>query len=83
MRAGDSSHPSGAAVVANGISNSELHETWQRLAGFFEGNGNVGLEVTRHVLRFKLRFSYTCKPQVQTVHDLLTSVSVMNRLYLA
>ena len=47
---------------------SERYDSWEQVGGYFDGDGNVGLEVVKYVLRFKLRFSDTWKPQVETVH---------------
>ncbi|HYA56728.1 MAG TPA: hypothetical protein VED22_08040 [Nitrososphaerales archaeon] len=41
------------------------------MAGYFDGDGNVGTEVVRYVLKFKLRFSDTWKAQVLTVKSFL------------
>jgi hypothetical protein len=37
------------------------------VGGYFDGDGNVGIEVVKYVLRFKLRFSDTWKPQIEAV----------------
>jgi hypothetical protein len=49
----------------------ERYETWQQLGGYFDGDGNVGLEVVKYVLRFKLRFSDTWRPQIAAIKSFL------------
>ena len=41
------------------------------MAGYFDGDGNVGVEVVKYVLKFKLRFSDTWKAQVLTIKSFL------------
>ena len=49
----------------------EQYTTWQQVGGYFDGDGNVGLEVVRYVLRFRLRFSDTWEPQVITIKSFM------------
>jgi hypothetical protein len=51
----------------------ERYETWQQLGGYFDGDGNVGVEVVKYVLRFKLRFSDTWRPQIAAIKSFLNS----------
>ncbi len=51
----------------------EIYETWQQLGGYFDGDGNVGVEVVKYVLRFKLRFSDTWRPQIAAIKSFLNS----------
>ena len=46
---------------------SGQYTSWEQVAGYFDGDGNVGVEVVKYVLKFKLRFSDTWKPQVLTI----------------
>jgi len=43
------------------------YSSWKQVAGYFDGDGNVGLEVVKRVLRFKLRFVDTWRPQIQSI----------------
>jgi hypothetical protein len=52
------------------------YTTWQQLSGYFDGDGNVGLEVVRYVLRFRLRFSDTWRPQIETVKSFLNERNI-------
>lgn len=47
----------------------EQYRSWRQVGGYFDGDGNVGLEVVKYVLRFKLRFSDTWRPQIETVQS--------------
>jgi hypothetical protein len=50
---------------------SEQYFSWKQISGYFDGDGNVGVEVVRYVLKFKLRFSDTWRPQIETVRSFL------------
>jgi len=62
------------------VTSSELetppYHSWRQVAGYFDGDGNVGLEVVKRALRFKLRYVDTWKPQIVSIaiflerHDL-------------
>jgi hypothetical protein len=43
------------------------YSSWRQTTGYFDGDGNVGVEVVRWVLRFKLRFVDTLKPQIESL----------------
>jgi hypothetical protein len=47
------------------------YRSWKQVAGYFDGDGNVGVEVVKYVLRFKLRFSDTWMPQIRAVKAFL------------
>ena len=50
---------------------SEQYTSWEQVAGYFDGDGNVGIEVARRILRIKLRFVDTWKPQVESIWEFL------------
>ena len=50
----------------------ERYQSWRQLAGYFDGDGNVGLSVVKYVLRFRMRFSDTWEPQIQAIKSFLT-----------
>ena len=54
----------------------EEYRSWEQVGGYFDGDGNVGLEVVRYVLRFRLRFSDTWMPQIFAVKQFLNRNSV-------
>jgi hypothetical protein len=54
----------------------ESYHTWGQTGGYFDGDGNVGLEVVKYVLRFKLRFSDTWEPQIRAVKYFLESENI-------
>jgi hypothetical protein len=58
----------GAVTVAGKI---EQYDTWQQVGGYFDGDGNVGLEVVKYVLRFRIRFSDTWKLQIVAVKSFM------------
>jgi hypothetical protein len=47
------------------------YSSWKQVSGYFDGDGNVGLEVVKRVLRIKLRFVDTWKPQIETIKSFL------------
>jgi hypothetical protein len=53
------------------LTQPEKYESWEQVAGYFDGDGNVGVEVVKYVLRFRLRFSDTWKPQTETIKAFL------------
>jgi hypothetical protein len=55
---------------------SESYATWNQIGGYFDGDGNVGLEVVKYVLRFKLRFSDAWEPQVEAVRNFLDNEEI-------
>ena len=58
------------------IGRGEQYQSWQQVGGYFDGDGNVGVEVVVYLLRFKLRFSDTWRPQVQTIKSFLNNQSI-------
>ena len=54
----------------------ERYTTWEQVGGYFDGDGNVGLEVVRYVLRFRLRFSDTWEPQVTTIRSFMSERNI-------
>jgi len=55
---------------------SEQYDSWEQVSGYFDGDGNVGVEVVRYILKFKLRFSDTWKPQIETIRAFLNRDSI-------
>jgi hypothetical protein len=51
----------------------EGYTSWKQVAGYFDGDGNVGIEVVKKVLRFKIRFVDTWKPQIRSIEYFLSS----------
>jgi hypothetical protein len=67
----------GFAPVLDGLNEGqESYNTWGQIGGYFDGDGNVGLEAVRYVIRFKLRFSDTWEPQIKAVRSFLGSKNV-------
>ena len=52
------------------------YKSWNQLSGYFDGDGNVGLEVVKRVIRFKIRFVDTWKPQVEAIASFLAHQGV-------
>ena len=50
---------------------SHLYSSWTQVSGYFDGDGNVGLEVVRRVLKFKIRFVDTWRPQIESISSYL------------
>ncbi|HXY56704.1 MAG TPA: LAGLIDADG family homing endonuclease, partial [Nitrososphaerales archaeon] len=51
---------------------SHGYSSWKQVSGYFEGDGNVGLEVSKRTLRFKIRFVDTWKPQIESIAAFLS-----------
>ena len=49
----------------------QRYRRWEQIGGYFDGDGNVGLEVVKRVLRFKIRFVDTWRPQIEAVSAFL------------
>ena len=47
-----------------------------KVSGYFDGHGNVGLEVVEHVIRLRQRFSDTWKPQIETIRSFVTGKGI-------
>ena len=43
------------------------YTSWNQISGYFDGDGNVGLEVAKRVLRLKVRFVGTWRQQIDSV----------------
>jgi len=52
------------------------YTSWSQLSGYFDGDGNVGLEVLKRVLRFKIRFVDTWKPQIDSIATFLAQQGI-------
>lgn len=52
------------------------YSSWEQVAGYFDGDGNVGLEVVKRVIRFKLRFVDTWRPQVSSIASFLKECGI-------
>jgi hypothetical protein len=48
-----------------------VYSSWRQVSGYFDGDGNLGVEVVRYVLRMKIRFTDTWRPQVEAVRGFL------------
>jgi hypothetical protein len=46
---------------------SDGYRSWEQIAGYFDGDGNVGIEVVLRVLRIRLRFVDTWQPQIDSI----------------
>ena len=67
------------AFVGHGVEETaerERYQSWQQVGGYFDGDGNVGIEVVMYILRFKLRFSDTWRPQIETIKSFLNDQSI-------
>jgi hypothetical protein len=48
------------------------YRSWEQVGGYFDGDGNVGLEIRNRVLHLRLRFVDTWKPQIESIKAFLT-----------
>ena len=55
---------------------SASYNSWKQVSGYFDGDGNVGLEVVKRVLKFKLRFVDTWRPQISSVSEFLSTKGI-------
>jgi len=62
----DSGKGQGLGVVVH-----DGYSSWKQVAGYFDGDGNVGIEVVKRILRIRLRFVDTWKPQVVSIWEFL------------
>src|SRR5271157_765829 len=72
----ESSQPDGESDPEGPVYNS-----WEQVSGYFDGDGNVRVEIGTYVLRVGIRFADTWRPQLVSVRDFLlkqgiTSVGV-------
>ena len=49
------------------------YRSWEQVGGYFDGDGNVGLEIIKRVLRLRIRFVDTWKPQVEAIMAFLVN----------
>ena len=56
---------------ANHVESCGGYTSWRQVAGYFDGDGNVGLEIVKRVLHFRLRFVDTWRPQVDSIKSFL------------
>ena len=49
------------------------YASWRQVSGYFDGDGNVGIEVVKRVLRFRIRLVDTWKGQVESIWQFLGS----------
>jgi len=49
------------------------YASWRQVSGYFDGDGNVGIEVVKRVLRFRIRLVDTWKGQVESIWQFLRS----------
>lgn len=49
------------------VAPADGYRSWEQVAGYFDGDGNVGVEVVLRVLRIKLRFVDTWRPQIDSI----------------
>jgi LAGLIDADG-like domain len=47
------------------------YQTWEQVAGYFDGDGNVRVDLRKFVLRIGVRFSDTWKPQLEAIQRFL------------
>ena len=47
------------------------YSSWQQVSGYFDGDGNVGIEFAKRILRIKIRFVDTRRPQVDSIRGFL------------
>jgi hypothetical protein len=59
-----------------GQGNPAAYTSWSQLSGYFDGDGNVGLEVAKRVLRFKIRFVDTWRPQIDSIASFLAQQGI-------
>jgi len=72
----DSQEASGNNQAGDARRDSGQYTSWEQVAGYFDGDGNVGVEVVKYILRFKLRFSDTWKAQILTIKIFLSQVGI-------
>lgn len=52
------------------------YSSWEQIAGYFDGDGNVGVEVVKRVLRLKIRFVDTWRPQIESIRAYLREIGI-------
>jgi len=49
------------------------YKSWEQVEGYFDGDGNVGLEIRKRVLHLRIRFVDTWKPQIESIKAFLNN----------
>ena len=49
----------------------QAYSSWRQVSGYFDGDGNVGVEIVKNVLRLRVRFIDTWRPQVEAIQTFL------------
>jgi hypothetical protein len=52
------------------------YSSWMQVAGYFDGDGNVGMEVVKRIIKFKIRFVDTWRPQIESIVHFLAGQGV-------
>ncbi len=47
------------------------YDSWEQVSGYFDGDGSVSVEVSQNVLRFRIRFVDTWRPQIESIRSFL------------
>ena len=63
-------------MVAALDSSPTEYESWEQVAGYFDGDGNVRIDVGAFVLRLGVRFADTWKPQLDAIHTFLAKQGI-------
>jgi hypothetical protein len=53
--------------------NHPTYSSWEQVAGYFDGDGNVRMEVGKFVLRIGVRFADTWRPQLESIRSFLVA----------
>jgi len=57
--------------ISAGHKEPSTYSSWRQVSGYFDGDGNVGLEIIKRILRIRLRFVDTWRPQVDSIWEFL------------
>ena len=57
--------------ISAGHEGKHGYSSWRQVSGYFDGDGNVGIEIVKRILRIKLRFVDTWKRQVDSIWEFL------------
>jgi hypothetical protein len=66
--------PSNRTNVSGGL--EPRYRSWEQVGGYFDGDGNVGLEIVKRVLHLRIRFVDTWKPQIETIMAFLVNQGI-------
>jgi len=47
------------------------YTSWDQVTGYFDGDGSVGVEIVKFVLRLRIRYVDTWKQQAESIHSFL------------